>query len=111
MEFCENCKNYLFLKECKHEGNRALFYYCKKCDFKKECINKKISFKIYKQTEIKNNDSYMNKYKANDVTLPSRSCKCPKCKKINNNPYERKYVNNSFQLNIFCKNCFYNWFF
>lgn len=109
MEFCDNCKNYLYLKECKHEGDRKLFYHCKKCDFQKECGNNKISFKIYKQTKNDNNDSYLNQSKVTDNTLPKKHCKCPNCKKINNNPYERKYINNSFQLNVICKKCFHNW--
>ena len=114
MNFCVKCNNFLYLKEINHEDKRVLFYYCKKCDYKTECKNNKISFKIYKKTinNSKSNVSYLNKYKVNDLTLPRKNIKCPKCKKINNNPYERKYFNNSFQLNIICSNdkCNYNWF-
>jgi DNA-directed RNA polymerase subunit M/transcription elongation factor TFIIS len=110
MEFCDKCKNYLYLKETKEENTRKLFYICRKCDFKKECFNKKISFKIYRMSNNNFNDTYLNKYKANDVTLPTKVCKCPYCKKINTNSYETKYINNSFQMNIICKECYKNFF-
>lgn len=109
MDFCVNCKNYLYLKEMKIEDDRKLFFYCKKCDFKKECLNNKISFKIYRNTDI-TIENHLNKFKINDNTLPKKNCKCPKCKKTNLNPYETKYFNNSFNLNIICKNCCHNFF-
>ena len=108
MEFCKNCKNYLFLKECKVNGDRKLIYYCKQCDFSKDCIDNKISFKIYKKTDNLENDSYLNKFKVTDLTLPRKTTKCPKCKKTNNNVYEVKYFNNSYNLNIICKHCHHN---
>lgn len=112
MEFCGNCKNYLFLKEEKVNDNRVLFYICKKCDFKKECLKKKISFKTYKNTDNNIiNDKHLNKYKITDPTLPSKSCKCPKCKKTNLNTYEVKYSNNSYNLNVICHGCHHNWTF
>jgi len=110
MEFCENCKNYLYLKETKDNGIRKLFHICRKCDFKKECLNKKVSFKTYRMINTNTNDTYLNKYKANDVTLPTKTCKCPNCKKINANAYETKYINNSFQMNVICKECHTNFF-
>ena len=112
MEFCESCKNYLFLKEEKVDNKRQLFYYCRGCDFKKQCVNNKISFKRYNFDSNKNDDtSYMNKYKVNDLTLPKKTCKCPKCKKTNNNVYEVKYINNCYNLNVICSYCFHNWVF
>ena len=110
MEFCNNCKNYLYLKESKVDDVRKLFYICHKCDFKKECLNKKISFKIYRVNTHNTHDTHLNKYKINDVTLPTKSCKCPMCKKMNSNPYETKYINNSFQMNVICKDCHHNFF-
>jgi len=111
MEFCGNCKNYLFLKEEKTNDKRVLFYICKKCDFKKECLNKKISFKTYRNTDIVINDTYLNKYKVTDPTLPTKLSKCCKCKKTNMNTYEVKYFNNSYNLNMICKSCFHSWIF
>ena len=95
MEFCGNCKNYLFLKEEKVNNERILFYICKKCDFKKECLNNKISFKTYKKTDNVINDKHLNKYKVTDPTLPTKNSKCPKCKKTNVNTYEVKYYKQS----------------
>lgn len=110
MEFCNNCKNYLFLKEEKVNTQRKLYYYCKNCDFKKECLNNKILFKRYKFDEEKIEDnSYINKYKVSDITLHKKNTKCPKCKKINNNVYEVKYLNNSYNLNFVCSNCYHSW--
>ena len=111
MEFCVTCKNYLYLKEQKVEEKRTLFYYCKKCEYKKECVNKKISFKIYKKTDNTVKDSYMNKYKVTDKTLPTKHTKCQKCKKTNDNPYEVKYSNNCYNLNVICSKCHHNWTF
>ena len=113
MEFCENCKNYLFLKEQKINDKRTLYYYCKCCEFQKECDNNKISFKRYKFEEQKTDENnHMNKYKTNDMTLPRKSTKCPKCKKTNNNVYEVKYLNNCYNLNMICSNstCHHNWY-
>jgi len=112
MEFCENCKNYLFLKEQKVNNHKSLYYYCKDCDFQKECINNKISFKRYKFEDTKIVDNvFMNKYKINDVTLPRKVSKCNKCKKTNNNVYEVKYLNNCYNLNIICSSCHHNFWF
>ena len=111
MDFCHNCKNYLYLKEKIENGERKLFRICKKCDFKKECCNNRIAFKIYRQTTDTNNNNYLNKYKAFDCTLPTKLSKCPKCKKNQINPYERKYINNQYQMNIICKDCHHNWFY
>ena len=112
MEFCEDCKNYLFLKEQKINNKRTLCYYCKGCNFQKECQNNKISFKRYKFEDKKNDEnSFMNKYKTEDVTLPRKQCKCSKCKKTNNNVYEVKYLNNCYNLNVICSSCFHNFYF
>lgn len=112
MDFCDNCKNHLSVLEISENNERVLYYYCKKCNVKKQCFNNKVSFKKYKMDNNHTNDTqHINKYKAQDCTLPIKHCKCPKCKKINNNRYEVKYVNNSYNLNIICKNCHENFIF
>ena len=105
MEFCENCKNYLYFKEYLINNNRKLFFYCKKCDYKKECNLKKITFKNYKVKKKIKKDNFLNKYKIHDNTLPKKISKCKYCHKINNNPYEIVYTNNIYNMNIICINC------
>jgi DNA-directed RNA polymerase subunit M/transcription elongation factor TFIIS len=110
MEFCNNCKNYLFLKEEKYNNQRTLFYYCKNCEFKKECLDNKILFKRYNFDDEKIEDNnYINKYKVHDITLHKKNTKCPKCNQIKKNTYEVKYLNNSYNLNFICSKCFHSW--
>lgn len=111
MDFCNNCNNYLSLKEILENDERILYYYCNKCEIKKQCLIKKISFKKYKIDNDIKNEVFLNKYKVKDKTLPQKYCKCPKCKKMNNNRYEVHYKNNSYNINIICKNCFNNFIF
>lgn len=110
MEFCNNCKNYLSFKEDLIDNKRNLYYYCNKCDYKKKCNINKITFKNYKIKQKLSSDIYLNKYKVNDKTLPKKVSKCKKCNKINNNPYELKYINNLYKMNIICIKCYNNFF-
>lgn len=105
MEFCEKCENYLEYKEYIIDKKRKLYYYCEKCNYKKECNIKQITFKKYKTKKKIINDEYLNKYKIKDNTLPRKKIKCKFCHKKNNNPYEIKYINNLFAMNIICINC------
>ena len=106
MEFCDNCFNFLFTKELKENSNKKLYYYCKKCNFQKECTNYLIFKKTYKKINITEKDLYNNQLKVNDKTLPTIKVKCNHCKKINENKYEILYENNYYKKLIICINCF-----
>lgn len=107
MDFCENCFNLLFTKEII-EDKKKLIYYCKKCNFKKDCINNLIFKTKYKNININNQNDNIeyNKIKINDDTLPSVLIKCNHCKKKNNNKYEIKYYDNSYHKHIICIKCY-----
>lgn len=109
MDFCNNCFNLLFIKEIFKDNTKKLIYYCKKCDFNKDCNDNKIMLKTYqKNNGFFNNNIEINKLKINDITLPNIKIKCIHCKKINDNKYEIKYYNNSYHKNIICINCYKN---
>lgn len=105
MEFCDNCYNYLSIREERKEDNFDLVYKCENCNFSKKCESNVIFTKIYKQEELNINDIYLNKYHKTDKTLPSKLTTCVKCNETNNNKYEVKYCNNSFNIIIYCSSC------
>lgn len=109
MDFCDSCFNLLFTKEILIDNNKKLVYYCKKCDFQKDCNDFLILKRKYKNTNKKsNNDIETNKIKINDMTLPTINIKCNHCKKKNNNKYEILYYDNSYHKNIICISCYKN---
>jgi DNA-directed RNA polymerase subunit M/transcription elongation factor TFIIS len=110
MEFCNKCENYLYYKEYIVNDIRKLFYYCKKCNYKKECENKQIILKTYKTKKKILKEDYLNYYKIQDKTLPRKLTKCKHCHKKNNNPYEVKYINNLYTMNLICVNCKKNFY-
>ena len=106
MEFCDNCFNFLFTKEINEDNEKKIIYYCKKCNFKKECKNFLIFKKTYKKIKKGKDELYDNKLKVNDKTLPIIKIKCNHCKKINENKYQILYENNYYKKIIICINCF-----
>jgi DNA-directed RNA polymerase subunit M/transcription elongation factor TFIIS len=108
MEFCDNCFNFLFIKEIKENNLKKIIYYCKKCNFIKDCNNNRIMLKKYNNEKKIMNNTTINKLKTKDITLPTIKSKCNFCKKININKYEIKYYNNSYHKNIICINCYKN---
>ena len=116
MEFCDNCENYLSLKEIREEKEEGkedttdtnsfdIIYHCSSCDLDKPCNNYMIYRKVYKKEGISMTDAHLNTYKARDPTLPRRKSKCTKCNKIDNNPYQVKYADNSFNILSICLTC------
>lgn len=106
MEFCNSCDDYLYIKEFRENNNFKLIYSCKKCPFTKECNNNLIFKKIYKKDDkITFSKNKINDYIIRDKTLPKKKSKCESCHDINENPYQVKYANNSFNIVSFCINC------
>ena len=115
MDFCINCKNFLFIKEkdedCtgnsandnKEELEKQIIYYCLKCNYQKNVENNCIYKKIYK----KSSNLYKNhKFLNYDVTLPRKLTTCPSCKVENDNVY---YQRNNLSIIFTCKNCSHFW--
>lgn len=109
LKFCEKCKNILFLKEIDIDSKRTLVYYCKKCETQCVCYKLRVEHKEYR-TNTCIDTSYLNKYKISDPTLQTKKSKCPKCKKINKNPFEVMYLNNSYKVKSICVKCHHDWF-
>ena len=115
MYFCKNCSKFLDVREeISQSPNgaplRDVYYYCKNpdCNYKIPCQNYQVFHKVYRQ-KAANDDRHLNQYKAQDCTLPQKSSKCPKCKRLGKNRFERKYFNNHFYINNICSKCFHNW--
>ena len=109
LKFCSDCKNMLYMKEIDIADVRTLVHSCKHCKTDVICDNLKIESKEYRTTNTLDT-SHLNKYKVNDPTLQTRKTKCPKCKKINVNPFEVKYHHNSYNVKCICKNCHNDWY-
>lgn len=110
MDFCNNCNNYLQIKEIKFEDKRTLYYYCKNCPFKKQCEINKISSTNYSKKKITLDKSYLNNYKKDSNILPKKISKCPGCKTKNENVYEVRYFNNSYNIYNICSKCNNGWY-
>ena len=106
MLFCNSCKNSMNIVEREVDNSRKLMYECNHCDVHIDCNQNKFTIKNYTLTEKLHSN---NKIKIHDKTLPTKNSKCPHCKSKNQNPYEIKYLNNYYCINIICKNCLKNW--
>ena len=107
MLFCSSCKNHMKIIERSENGTRKIIYECKKCSIIQECTKTKFMIKTYNRKEFL--DTKFNKTKVNDNTLPTKKIKCPHCSKKNTNPYEIKYINNYYCINVICKECYESW--
>ena len=115
MNFCGECHKYLSVQEEineKHE--RCLYWFCPDCKYKIECKNFQIEHKIYQQRckdDFMLRNKHLNKHKAQDITLPIKESKCPKCLQVNLNHYEPIYFKNihQFEMNHICSHCHHNW--
>ena len=116
MNFCEDCKNMLYIKtfdkddELDEEGEpkstQKLMYYCKSCGKEYEAANTKQSiYSINFNTDNIQKHTLINEYTLQDPTLPkAQGIKCPnvECKSketknpnivyINYNEKEMKYI-------------------
>ena len=109
MKFCEDCGDYLVIKETRVGGVFKICYFCEACMKGEECLNTCVYNKVYKkEKDLVNYDTSLNKYHIQDSTLPTKTGKCTHCKKTNNNPYYVKYINNSFNIIMICKKCLKN---
>lgn len=106
MEFCDNCGDYLYLSEKRNDKEIKLVYSCKKCDFTKHCDKTLIFRKVYKKDDkLDYEKKDINKYLIRDKTLPKKKSQCTSCLTINDNPYQVKYSNNSYNIISFCLDC------
>ena len=116
MEFCDKCENYLSLKEVRNINEEEkeqkldsndfdIVYHCSSCNLEKPCNKYMIYKKVYKKEGLVMKDKHLNKYKARDPTLPRRKSKCTSCNKVDNNPYQVKYADNSFNILSICLSC------
>jgi DNA-directed RNA polymerase subunit M/transcription elongation factor TFIIS len=110
MEFCKSCNNILLIRQYidSETDIKQLIYYCEQCNFEKNCNETCVYKKTYKQNN-KTSVNLLNKNQVNDPTLPTMKIKCPKCKKVNINPYTISYTNNAFRINLICKKCYFSW--
>ena len=120
MNFCIKCNKYLSIREeiVPHptDPTRGLFWYCNdpECDFKLECTDFQIEHKIYQQRckdDFMIRNQHLNRHKTQDITLPIKKSKCPKCHQISLNHYEPIYFKNihQFEMNNICSHCYHNW--
>lgn len=101
MNFCKHCKNYMQIKEIDLNNQRNIYYTCTPCNYIQSTQEYNIFTKHYKQNNKK--DWILNpEFSVNDNTLPTKSTKCPDCKKINENVY---YQNYDLTITLVCKNC------
>ena len=104
MEFCQNCNNYLYIKEDPEQ--KKIISYCKSCDYQKERTEYCILKKIYKKSESR---PYINhKYTNDDPTYPCIDIKCPKCKKEGHYAY---YQCTNLSIIVVCSHadCNHDW--
>lgn len=117
MNFCINCKNYLFIRiktndsidsddnETEEQKDKVeeIVYRCLKCNYEKEVNDNCVYKKVYKKYDnLYKNHKYLN----SDVTLPRKITTCNKCNIESNNVF---YQCNNLSIVSICKECNHYW--